>query len=166
MLAVGGKSNSLGRANEVIEVVLNDQPRLKELYECVFDEDAWVRMRAVDSLEKVCRIHPEWILPYIDGFNEELATSRQPSIQWHLAQMYREVVLTDVQKQFVIKWLKQLLSSNQIDWIVAANAMDTIAQFTTDGLVSKAETLALLKIQQSHTSKSVVKRANKLLSEL
>jgi len=166
LLAVGGKSNSLGRVNEVIELVLKDQHRLDELYDCLFDEDAWIRMRAADALEKICRQHPDWLLSYIDKFASDLVTSSQPSIQWHLAQIYREVDLTTKQKQFAIQWLKRLLSTKDVDWIVAANAMDTLAQFTKDGSFPSAAIVPLLKIQQKHKSNAVIKRANKLLAEL
>ena len=166
MLAVGGKSNSLGKVNEVIKITVNDQSRLDELYQCLFDEDAWVRMRTVDALEKICRQHPDWLLPYIDRLSAEFATSSQPSIQWHLAQIYAQVSLTKAQKQFVIKWLRNLLSNYSIDWIAAANAMDTLAQFTREGSFPTADMIALLKTQQQHKSHAVIKRATKLLGEL
>lgn len=166
MLTVGGKSNSLGRVNEVIDLVLRDKPRIDELYDCLFDDDAWLRMRAADALEKVCRQHPDWIVPYIDRFSTELATSGQASIQWHLAQIYAQVELTDSQKLFAISWLKRLLSTTQVDWIVAANAMITLVQFTKDGSFPMAEMSRLLKVQQHHTSNAVIKRANKWLAEL
>lgn len=166
MLTVGGHANSLGRVNEIIELVLNDKSRLDELYDCMFDDDAWVRMRAADALEKVCRTHPDWLLPYIDKFAKDLSTSSQPSIRWHLAQIYRRVSLTSEQKRFAIDWLKKLLSSKEVDWIAAANAMDTLAAFTKDGSFSAVEMASLLEIQQKHKSKSVVKRANKWLAEL
>src|SRR5438552_3106136 len=105
MLTAGGHANSLGRVSEVIDSVLNHKLRLDELYECMFDDDAWVRMRAADAIEKVCRIHPDWLLPYIERFAEELSTSNQPSIQWHLAQMYKQVDLTSEQKHLAIDWL-------------------------------------------------------------
>jgi hypothetical protein len=166
MLTAGGHANSLGRVNEVIESVLNHKLRLNELYECLFNDDPWVRMRAADAIEKVCRVHPDWLLPYIEKFAAELSTSNQPSIQWHLAQMYKQVDLTSEQKRFAIGWLKELLSSKEADWIVAANAMDTLAAFTKGGSFSVAEMISLLEIQQQHKSKSVVRRANKLLAEL
>ena len=166
ILAVGGKSNSLGRASEVIESVLEDKSRLGELYDCLFDEDAWTRMRAADSLEKVCREHPEWLQPYIDRFPRELAASSQPSIQWHLAQIYAEVELSEEQRQFAIKWLKGLLSTTEVDWIVAANAMDTLHQFTKEGYFPVDDLIKLVHIQQGHKSNSVIKRANKLLDIL
>ena len=166
LLAVGGKSNSLGRAGEVLAAVLHDKSRLDELYGCLFSDDSWVRMRAADTLEKVCREHPDWLLPYIDRSFAELATSTQPSIQWHLAQIYRQVSLTKKQKQFVMQWLKGLLTTTAVDWIVAANAMSTLVQFTNDGSFPVAETTALLKVQQAHKSNAVVRRANKLLAGL
>jgi hypothetical protein len=76
MLAVGGKSNSLGRAGEVVKLVLGDRSRLDELY----------------------------------------------------------------------------------DYLLAA--------FTRDSSFSVAEMILLLKIQQQHKSNAVIKRANKLLTEL
>jgi hypothetical protein len=166
VLTAGGHANSLGRVNEVIKVVLDDKSRLDELYNCLFEDDAWVRMRAADALEKICREQPEWLLPYIDRFPKELTVSSQPSIQWHLAQIYREVELTSAQKQFAAQWLEGLLSTKEVDWIVAANAMDTLAQFVKDSSFSEATFKKLLAVQQQHKSKSVVRRADKLLTAL
>lgn len=166
ILAVGGKTNSLGRANEVTDAVLNDQSKFEELYGCLFSEDAWVRMRAADSLEKVCRVHPEWLTQYIDRLLADFSTHTQASIQWHLAQIYRQVILTPDQKQHVITWLRQRLSTTEVDWIVAANIMDTLGKFVQDGSVSEPDFKKLLEIQTGHTSKSVVKRATKWLKVL
>lgn len=165
VLAVG-KPNSLGRTDEVIEAVLQDKSKLDELYSCMFNEDAWVRMRAADALEKVCRQHPEWLLRYIDKFQAELATSNQPSIQWHLAQIYGQVDLSPEQKQKAIRWLENLVSTVEVDWIVAANAMDTLVQFAKDGSVPEKKVISLLQVQQGHKSNAVVRRADKLLNQM
>jgi hypothetical protein len=166
MLTVGGHANSLGRVNDVIEIVLGDKSRIDELYGCLFDDDAWVRMRAADAIEKICREHPDWLLPYVDRFQDELATSTQPSIQWHMAQIYEQVELTDKQKQRAIAWLSKLLSSKEVDWIVSANAMDTLGKFTKEGSFPTEDMVALLKVQQGHKSNAVIKRANKWLAEI
>lgn len=166
VLTAGGHANSLGRVKKVIEVVLDDKSRLDELYNCLFEDDAWIRMRAADALEKICRERPEWLLPYVDRFPKELSVSTQPSVQWHLAQIYREVALTPTQKQFAAQWLESLLTTKEVDWIVAANAMDTLAQFVKENSFSEVSLKKLLAVQQHHKSKSVVRRANKLLAEL
>ena len=165
MLAEDGKKNSLGRVNDVLEIVLSDQSRLEELYKTISHQDAWVRMRAVDAFEKVCRIHPEWIKTYIDKIQIELSGNTQPSIQWHIAQIYSKVELKEEQKIRAIEWLVAILNSNEADWIVAANSMDTLADFVRKGDVDKSILLVTLDIQKAHKSNAVVKRVNKLLSE-
>ena len=166
MLVIGGKSNALGRTDEVIEMVLNDKHRLEELYRCTFDEDAWVRMRAIDAVEKIGREKPDWLMPYIDKFQSELALSDQSSIQWHLAQIYRQISLTPSQKNNAIRWLNKVLLTPEIDWIVAANCMKTLVQFANEGLIATHEVVSLIKVQRGHKSKTVVRIADKLLAEL
>jgi hypothetical protein len=166
ILTVGGKSNSLGRTAEVINLVLSDKNKLAELYSCTFNDDAWVRMRAIDAIEKVGREHPDWLLPYIDRFQSELASTDQPSILWHLAQIYGQLELTARQKRNAITWLKKQLATNEVDWIVAAYSMKTLVQFSQDGSVPLEETVALLKVQQGHKSNTVVRTATKLLASL
>lgn len=166
MFMAGGHANSLGRVNEVIEIVLRDKAKLDELYSCLFEADAWVRMRAADTLEKICRQHPDWLLPYIDKIQAELSSSTQPSIQWHMAQIYEHVALSDNQRQKAQDWLSQLLSIKEVDWIVAANAMDTLMKFTREGSFPTSAMIELLKIQQQHASNAVVRRATKHLTAL
>lgn len=166
MLAVGGKKNTLGRAEEVVQIVLNDQSRLEELYQCLFEDDAWLRMRAIDALEKVCRIHPQWLLPYLDRLLSDVASNNQPSIQWHLAEIFNEIELTTTQRTRATKLMKHNLADVSVDWIVAANTMTTLTQFAQDGHLPVSDVVSLLKIQQDHHSKAVVKRATKLLDLL
>ncbi len=163
---VGGKANSLGRSAEVLELVVSNKRYLPELYECISHEDAWVRMRAIDTLEKVCRVHPDWLEPYTDHMLKVLSKSNQPSIQWHLAQIFKQIKLTDAQRESALRWLSKLLKDKNVDWIVSANAMDTLAQFTNEGLFPKDQLVKLLKIQLNHKSKAVAKRATKILSQI
>lgn len=165
-LAVGGKKNSLGLTEEVVQEVLRDKNRLAELYECLFDEDAWIRMRAADGLEKVCRVHPEWLEPYMERLFTDMATSSQASLLWHFAQIIGEVALTPVQASAALKWLKGILKTADADWIVAANAMTTLTQFAQEGRISKTEAVDLVQIQLQHASQSVRRRAQKLLDVL
>lgn len=165
-LAVGGKTNSLGRAEEVVREVLQDKSRLDELYDCLFDSDPWTRMRAADSLEKVCRIHPEWFEPYADRLLQEMGKSGQPSLQWHVAQMISEIRLTPSQQIGAAQWLEERLKDKNIDWIVASNAMVTLIRLMKDGVVPKNKVVSLIRGQLEHHSQSVRRRAAKLLAEV
>lgn len=166
MLAEDGKKNSLGRVNDVVESVLNDHSRLEELYETMFSPDVWVRMRAVDAFEKICRVHPDWIEAYIDKIQSELDASTQASIQWHIAQIYEQVNLNGTQKRHALDWLTELLRTTDVDWIVSANAMKTLGIFVQSNDYSKTDFERLLRVQKGHKSNAVVKRANKLLAAL
>ncbi len=165
-LSIGGKSNSLGKVNEVIEITLRDPTRLDELYSCMFYDDAWVRMRAADAFEKICRVKPEWIVPYIDKIQDKLVSSTQASIQWHIAQIYKQVPLSSQQEQRALDWLSQRVSTTDVDWIVAANSMDTLAHFAQKGSFPRKQLITLLHTQKHHASKSVVRRAEKLLYQV
>ncbi|QQR52201.1 hypothetical protein IPG36_06590 [bacterium] len=65
-----------------------------------------VRMRAADALEKICRVHPVWLNLISTNFHLIFTSDTQPSIQWHMAQIYRQVTLTPQQRHVAIKWLK------------------------------------------------------------
>lgn len=166
MLTEGGKKNSLGRAEEIVQIVLADHSRLNELYQCLFEDDAWVRMRAVDALEKICRVHPEWLEPYVERLLHEVAAIDQASIQWHLAQMFLEIDLSPAQRKQAIDIMKRNIATKEADWIVASNTMDALARYVSDDMLPLSELLPLLKVQQTHHSKAVVKRATRLLDEL
>ena len=165
MLAEDGKKNSLGRVNDVIELVLDDKMRLEELYHSIFHDDAWVRMRAIDAFEKICREHPEWIKPYIIRIQDELSGSTQASIKWHIAQNYAQVELTDFQKSNAVSWLKKQVVTTEVDWIVSANCMESLAHFVRNGDANKSDLIAVAQVQLGHKSNAVTKRARKLLSE-
>lgn len=165
-LAVGGKKNSLGLTQEVVQEVLRNKNRLAELYECLFDEDAWIRMRAADGLEKICRVHPEWLEPHLEKLFTDMATSSQASLLWHFAQIIGEVSLTPTQVNAALDWLKSILKTADADWIVAANAMTTLTQFVGEGKISTAEARPFLEMQLQHASPSVQKRAKKLLAAM
>lgn len=166
ILSVGGKANTLGRANEVITLVNANPPRLDELFDCIFNEDAWVRMRAIDSFEKIIRDTPELAQPYLQRIFEDLTHSKQPSIQWHLAQLFTEVELNESQRDRAIAWLKDRLKTIDVDWIVSVNAMKALLHFKQLGFVTAAKLRELFALQETHSSQSVRKKAAIFLQQL
>lgn len=159
ILQAGGHANSLGRANEVFELLQKDASRLDELFDCISHEDAWVRMRAIDTFEKLVRQNPKLALHYLEGIFNDLTKSDQPSIQWHLAEIFTEVELTDTQRVKAIEWLKNNLKTVSVDWIVAANTMKALLHFYKLGHAKADELLRLFQVQTEHHSKAVRKKA-------
>lgn len=160
LLTEGGKANSLGRVNDVIALVLDDKKLLDELYGCMRHENPWVRMRGADAFEKICRIHPDWISPYIPSIQQELSgDDQQASIKWHIAEIYSQVTLKEAERVFAINWLSEQLATTNVDWIVAANCMKTLLTFTNQGHFPVQDLRRLLEIQKTHNSKSIVRKA-------
>ncbi|HEX6415939.1 MAG TPA: hypothetical protein VFZ62_00240 [Candidatus Saccharimonadales bacterium] len=166
ILAAGGHANSLGRSGEVLEAVRTDNTKMDELFECISHEDAWVRMRAIDTFEKLVNEKPELAGPYLDAIFTKLTKSDQPSIQWHLAQIFNEVTLNDDQQKQAVLWLKQRIKTTDVDWIVSANTMKTLLSFCKKGIVSDDELRPLFETQTAHDSKSIRKKATGFLQEL
>ena len=123
----GGHPNSLGRTDEVVGLVLAEPPRLDELYRCYFADDEVVRLRTSSALKRVCALHPDWLLPYVDGLLGEVARIPQPSAQWTLAQLLAllEDRLTDAQRARATEVLKRNLEA-ATDWIVLIQTMQTL----------------------------------------
>lgn len=166
VLKAGGHSNSLGRADEVLKVVQDDHSRLDELFSCISADDAWVRMRAIDTFEKLVKDKPAAVQPYLPTIFLNLTKSNQPSIQWHLAQIFSEVELTAKQRSEAIAWLKNTITTTDVDWIVSVNAMKALLYFHQNGFIAVSDIAPLYKVQEGHASKSVRKKAASFLATL
>lgn len=163
-MLTSGDPRSLGRTQEVVELVIADQTLLEELYSCLFQDDEIIRMRAGDALEKVCRQNPEWFDSYKERLLSEVPKIRQPSVQWHLAQMLSEIQLTAPETKSAIKIMKRNLETMD-DWTVTNLTLEALATFVRRGSFGTDEFIVILKQQLLSRHKSVVARSNKLLRE-
>ncbi len=160
----GGDRRSLGRTEEVVRWVLADPARLGELVECLFADDEMVRMRAGDGLEKVARRQPDWLVPYVERLLAEVPTIRQPSLQWHLAQIVSEIPLTADQQARAIVRLKRNLEEYD-DWIVTSLTLEALAVFARRDSTLRREFPSILRNYEHSSRKSIAARARKLLRE-
>lgn len=163
-LLEGGDPRSLGNVNEIVTRVLDNPSDMAELFECLFSKDEIVRMRSSDALEKIARIRPDWFAPYVERLLQDAAQIRQPSVQWHLAQIVSSVPLSDAQTARAIRLLQYNLHTMN-DWIVANFTLEALAVFARQGHLPKDELIQLLKAHQTSRYKSLVTRTNRLLKE-
>jgi hypothetical protein len=163
----GGHHNSLGRTEEVVEIVLADRTRLDELYASLADADELVRMRAGDALEKVCRSRPEWLRPYVERLLGEVGAIEQPSVQWHVAQMLDHLRgdLSDEQEARAAELLQRNLTQSS-DWIVLNVTMDVLSEWARCNPTLAAWLEVELERLRQDPRKSVSKRASKRLAGL
>jgi hypothetical protein len=160
----GGDPRSLGRTEEIVQLVLKNPPRVGELFECLFSDDEIVRMRGSDALEKVCRQRPDLLTPFTERLLREVSKIEQPSVQWHLAQMLSELPLHGEHRRRAIAILRRNLSRYD-DWIVTNLTLEALATFARQSTGMRKSFSRLLRQYMRSQHKSVAKRASKLLTE-
>lgn len=162
----GGHPNSLGRTVEVVELILADQTRLLEFYECYFDADEVVRLRVSNGMKRICHAQPTWLIPYIDRFLQDISQIQQASTQWTLAQLFLELAtyLTPTQKTAATQHMQHNLTT-WTDWIVLAQTMQTLAAWAQKDDELKAWLLPQLQHHAQDSRKAVAKKAQTLWDE-
>ena len=130
-MLTGGHPNSLGRTVEVVDLILADQARLEELYQCYFSKDEVVRLRVSSAFKRVTTAHPDWTMDYMDGIQSEVAAIDQASTQWTQAILYdlTRSLLSDQQTERALDIMKNNLA-NHDDWIVLNTTMKVLDQWT------------------------------------
>lgn len=166
-MLTGGHPNSLGRTIEVVDIVLANRERLQELYACYFSADEVVRLRTSNALKRVSREHPEWLVPYIDKFINEISKIDQASTQWTLALLFQglESYMTADQKLKATGIMKRNLEFHK-DWIVLNNTMATLAEWSNSDDALKQWLKPQLERLRHDRRKSVSGKAKKLLAKL
>jgi len=166
-MLTGGHPNSLGRTEEVVDIVLADRARLEELFATMADSDEVVRMRVGDALEKVCRVQPGWFVAHVDRLLSDLGQIRQPSVQWHVAQMLQHLRcdLSQDQARQSTELLQRNLSTST-DWIVLNVTMDVLTAWADRDAPLAGWLVPELERLRRDDRKSVARRAAKRLADL
>jgi hypothetical protein len=160
----GGDPRRLQNVDEVVGFVLAHPGRVKDLFECVFQADEIVRMRASDALEKVCARRPDLLQPFAERLLTDVAAIDQPSVQWHLAQMLAAIELTPAQLDRAVAVLERNLDRYE-DWIVVNLTLQSLAEFVRRQDELRSRFLARLRTYEDTAYKSVASRVRKLLAE-
>ena len=166
-MLTGGHPNSLGRTLEVVDTVLAHPERLEDLYQCYFSEDEVVRLRTSNGIKRVTKAHPDWLVPYIDRFIDEISKIDQASTQWTLANLFDllESRLSAEQKEKAQAIMQHNLA-NHSDWIVLNNSMQVLGDWSKKDPELAAWLKPHLERLSGDERKSVAKRATKLLAKM
>jgi hypothetical protein len=166
-MLTGGHPNSLGNTVEVVNEVLADKTKFDELYQCYFSKDEVVRLRVSNAMKRVCREHPDWLVPYLGKLIDEISRINQASTQWTLAQLFLwlEKSMTSDQKLDATEIMKKNLQDSD-DWIVQNNTIETLAAWAKHDEDLKAWLIPRLDKLASSPRKSVAGRAQKKLNSL
>lgn len=158
----GGNPRTLRGSEQVLADLRAHPQRVGELIDCCCDADEVVRMRAADALEKFAREEPDLVAAQLERLFAELGPSRQPSVQWHVAQILGEVPLTSAEQQHAATWLCQTLDEAS-DWIVLSHALSSLAILVTRDPSLRPAALERIQRHADDPRKAVAKRAVKAL---
>jgi hypothetical protein len=126
----GGDRHSIGRADEVAELVRREPKRAGGLVECLWDSDRMVVARAANALEKASREAPSMLKPYKAALLGLMAEVEQKELRWQLALMVPRLKLTAAEctrvAQILEGWLED--SSSLVKTFAMQGLFDLIRQ--------------------------------------
>ena len=149
----------------VIEAVLHNPTRVGELFECIKDEDEYVRMRASDALEKVCRSDTSIVQPLKTRILNEMSVIDQPGVQWHYAQIVDKLQFNPEETTKVIRKLQSNFETYD-DWITRNITMEVLGNFALHDEDLRAYLVPKLQELTKDRRISISSRALKILKKL
>lgn len=131
----------------------------------VFDEDQKIRMKALFSIERISRKHPQLLEEKKQIILNVMAKEVTPEIQEYVAQLLPRLSLNKKDMENVKNILDTYLKSNNIK--VQLNTLQAISDLAKQGKISKRGAVWTIYFFMSHSSTpALISRGRKLLKEL
>lgn len=160
----GGDLRSIGRANEVVALVLARPPLFDRLVEGMRGDDPIIRARSADVAEKVSARQPAWLQPHKRVLVHELVHQPQPEVRWHVALMLARLTLDDDERVGVFRQLIGWL--NDDSRIVKTNSMQALADLAQRHPSLKAPVLQHVRALSLTGTPAMRARGRRLLKSL
>ena len=161
----GGDLRSIGRAEEVVQDILNNPVLFTEVFEGVLDDDPLVRMRSADALEKVSSKHPEYLQPFKSRLINEASQIEQQEVRWHVAQMFSYLELSTHERAEIASILFFYLDNDK-SRIVKVCSIQTLADLAEKDESIRPKVVRKLQELVEVGSPAMVSRAKRLLARL
>lgn len=135
----GGDLRSIGNADAVAGMIAADAALFAETMALLADDDARVRMRAADALEKASRAHPELLTPHKAFLLGPASRQTQQEVRWHVLQMLSRLALTAAERETALQLGRDSLTHPSR--IVAAEALSALFALGADDARERAQAL-------------------------
>jgi hypothetical protein len=159
----GGDRRSIGNSNRIAATVLRNPRRLSELIECLWSDDAVVRMRAADAAEKISAKEAGLLARFkseLLGLAEEVTRAE---LRWHLALMLPRLPLDRTECERARATLRRYL--NDRSSIVKTCAIEGMAELAKGDAQSEAGIIDLLERTSRTGTPAMKARSRKLLKQ-
>ena len=162
---IGGDLRSIGRAEEVVQDILQDPTLFGEVFEGLLDDDPRVRMRSADALEKVSSRHPEYLQPFKNRLINEISKIEQQEVRWHVAQMFSYLEVSRTERDEIVRILLFYLDADR-SRIVKVCSIQTLADLAERDESIRPTIVRRLREVIASGSPAMANRAQKLLPRL
>lgn len=160
----GGDLRSIARSGDAVTAVLKNPALFAELMACMLDGDRLVRMRAADAVEKVTRIHPEWLAPWKGALLGDISALEEKEVRWHVAQLLPRLGLTSSERAIAVGILLGYL--NDPSSIVKTFSMQALADLAEEDEPLRDDVLPLIERLTLTGTPAMKSRGRKLLKQL
>ncbi|MGV8026322.1 MAG: hypothetical protein AB2L18_07190 [Anaerolineaceae bacterium] len=163
MLA-GGDHRSIGRANEVVRIILQQPEKFNDLFQGFYDSDPIIMMRTADAVEKITADKPDLLVPYKQELIDLIEKTGQMEVQWHLTQILPRLQLTKPEIFKTYQMIEKYLVSSSA--IVKAFTYQCFFELTLQEPDLLPQTRKYLENGMECPTKAVQSRCRKLLKEI
>jgi hypothetical protein len=153
-----------GYAFDAAMCVLENPRQVRQLVECLWDEDEGVAGRAADALETVAAESPQIVARWKDALLGLLVEAGPIKLRWHLGLVVTGMKLTRPECMRVYGVLHGWLDHKSS--IVKTCAMQGIAELTRQDLSLKDEVLDLLRVLSRSGTPAMRARGRILIEQL
>lgn len=160
----GGNRRSIGRANEVVEDVLNDPTLFQAVFRGMLGDDPVLRMRCADVVEKVTAQRPQYLWPHKQGLLEQVARIDQQEVRWHVAQIIPRLEWSGEERAIVMEILLGYLHGESR--IVRTFTLQALADLAEQHSELRPQVIRLLQEHATEGSPAITSRARRLLRKL
>jgi len=158
----GDDLRSIGKADEVVQDILNDPSLFQEVFEGMLNKDPVIRMRSADAIEKVSAKRPEYLRPFKSKLINQISKIEQQEVRWHVAQMFSYIETSKIERNKIIKILLSYIETDESK-IVKTFSMQTLADFAEKDEQIKPRMINLIKGMIKNGSPAIISRGKKIL---
>lgn len=160
----GADRRSIGRANEVVADGIANARLFGVVFSGLQSDDAVLRARAADAVEKITARHPEYSRPYRKALIGPLADCEQKEVRWHVAQMLGRIRWSPSERKRVLDILMAYF--NDESSIVKTFAMQALADLARQAPALMPSVRLHLQELTAIGTPAMKARGRKLLKEL
>lgn len=139
----GGDRRSIGRADEVVGMVLEEPMRLAAIVAGLWHGDPVVRMRAGDVVEKVSRVRPDLVAVHREALLRLTGETDEQEARWHLLQTLPRLGLDGAGRAAVVAFAEGRL--DDASRIVRVSALQALADLAADDATLAARVAELFE---------------------